>query len=203
MSITLYLGRHGETDLNSEERLRGWIDEPLNEDGIKEAKAMGEKMKKYPIDRIYCSDLDRADHTAQMVAEAHNLKPIPRQWFRPINFGSWNGQKVSEIKDKMQELLDKWKTDPDSEAPGGESFTEFQDRNLGGLQAVLRAAQDGEEIMIVAHLRNCLLFWAVSQNGGPLSGDALDLIDDKHFHQDSGEVSVFEYNGNFEFKGKI
>lgn len=203
MSIKIYLGRHGETDLNSEERLRGWIDEPLNGDGIKEAKVMGEKMKKYPIDRIYCSDLDRADHTAQMVAKQHNLKPIPRQWFRPINFGEWNGKKVADIKDKMQELLDKWKTNPGLEAPGGESFADFQERNLGGLHAVVRAATEGEQIMIVAHLRNCLLFWAVAKNEAPLEGDALDLIDDKHYHQDSGEVSVFEWDGSLKFKGKI
>ena len=95
--ITIYLGRHGETALNSEERLRGWIDEPLNAEGIKEAKAMGKKMKQYPIDRVYCSDLDRADHTASIVAKEHKLKQIPRVWFRPINNGEWNGKKVADI----------------------------------------------------------------------------------------------------------
>lgn len=201
--ITIYLGRHGETALNSEERLRGWIDEKLNSEGIKEAKAMSKKMAKYPIDRIYCSDLDRADHTASIVAKEHNLKQIPRMWFRPINFGEWNGKKVADIKDQMQKLLNVWKTDPDEDAPGGESFSDFQDRNLGGLHAVINAATDSEEIMIVAHLRNCLLFWAVAKNGGPLEGDALDLLDDKHYHQDSGQVSKFEWNGSLEFKGKI
>ena len=103
----------------------------------------------------------------------------------------------------MQKLLDAWKTNPDEDAPGGESFTDFQDRNLGGLHAVINAATDGEQIMLVAHLRNCLLFWAVSENGGPLEGDALDLIDDKHYHQESGEVSKFEWDGSLKFAGKI
>lgn len=201
--ITVYVGRHGETRLNSEERLRGWIDEPLNKEGIKEAKIMADKMKEYPIDRIYCSDLDRADHTAQIVAKEHDLKQIPRQWFRPINFGDYNGKKISDIKDKMQALLDEWKTNPEQEAPGGESFQEFQDRNLAGLHAIINAATDGEEIMVVAHLRNCLLFWAVAHNGAPLKGEALDLIDDKHYHQDSGELSKFEWDGTLNFKGKV
>ena len=201
--ITIYLGRHGETALNSEERLRGWIDEPLNQEGIKEAKAMGKEMKQYPIDRVYCSDLDRADHTAQIVAKEHSLKQIPRIWFRPINFGEWNGKKVADIKDQMQKLLDIWKTNPDQDAPGGESFADFQDRNLGGLHAVINAATEGEQIIIVAHLRNCLLLWAVAENEGPLEGDALDLIDDKHYHQESGEVSKFEWDGSLKFVGKI
>jgi broad specificity phosphatase PhoE len=203
MSITIYLGRHGETDLNSEEKLRGWKDEKLNEDGIREAKEMGIKMARYPIDRIYCSDLDRADHTAQIVAKAHGLRPISKRWFRPINFGEWNGQPIKAIKDKMQQLLDKWKTDPETKAPGGESFEDFQNRNLEGLHAVVNSARDKEEIMIVAHLRNCLLFWALAKNGEPLEGDALDLIDDKHYHQDSGKVSKFVWDGSLEFKGKI
>lgn len=203
VSITIFLGRHGETKLNSEERLRGWVDVPLNEEGVREAKAMGEKMKKYPIDRVYCSDLDRADHTASMVAKAHDLKTIPRMWFRPINYGEWNGQKISDIKHKMQALLDKWKIDPTTKAPGGESFEDFQDRNLAGLHAIINAATDGEQIMLVAHLRNCLLFWAVAENGQPLEGEALNLIDDKHFHQESGEVSKFVWDGSLTFKEKI
>lgn len=203
MSITIYLGRHGETALNSEDKLRGWTDVPLNEDGIKEAHAMADKMKHYPIDKIYCSDLDRADHTAQIVAEEHDLKPIARRWFRPINFGEWNGKPIKDIKDKMADLLDIWKTEPTHQAPGGESFEEFQDRNLSGLMAVANNAAPDEQIMIVAHLRNCLLFWAVAKNGGPLEGEALDLIDDKHYHQESGEVSRFEWDGALTFKGKI
>ena len=136
-------------------------------------------------------------------AKEHNLKPIPRQWFRPINFGEWNGKAIKDIKEKMQQLLDEWKTNPTKEAPGGESFAEFQDRNISGLHAVVNAATEGEQIMILAHLRNCLFFWALAKNGAPLEGDALDLIDDKHFHQDSGAVSKFEYDGKLEFKGLI
>jgi broad specificity phosphatase PhoE len=202
--ITIYFGRHGETDLNSEDRLRSWIDEPLNADGIKEAEAMAKKMEKFPLNRIYTSDLDRADKTARIVAKAHNLKPIPRQWFRPINYGEWNGKKVTDVKEEMQKLLDEWKTNPDKKAPGdGDSFTEFQDRFLGGLHAVINAASGNEQIMILGHLRNCLLLWAVAKNGEPLKGDTLDLIDDKHFHQESGSVAKYEWDGSLQFKGII
>lgn len=202
--ITLFLGRHGETKLNSENRLRSWLDEPLNKHGVEEAEAMGEEMKKYPIDRIYCSDLDRADHTAQIVAAHHNLKPIPRQWFRPIDYGTLNGKKVSEIQPMLDNLNNIWKTDPSHEAPGGESFQEFQDRNLGGLHAILKAAEDGEQIMLVAHLRNCLLFHGVATTGGPLQGPTVQMLDGKHWHQDSGAVSKFTWEDNLlRFKGII
>lgn len=205
MAVTLYIGRHGETDLNSEDKLRGWLDVPLNDDGIKEAERMAKKMEDVPLDRIYTSDLDRADHTAQIIAKNHQIIPIPRSWFRPINFGEWNGRKISDIKDKMQQLLDQWKTDPEKSAPGGESFEDFQDRNLGGLQAVMRAANDGDEIMIAAHLRNAKLFNAVAEVGHPLRGEDLKLMEEDGYHQGSGEIAKYLYgsDGRLIFKEKI
>lgn len=194
MSVTLYLGRHGETKLNSEDKLRGWMDVPLNPVGVAEAEAMGVAMSTTAIDRVYSSDLDRADHTAQIVAKHHGLKQIARQWFRPLNYGDLTGKKLSEIQHKLDELNEIWKTNPDYEAPGGESFTEFQDRNLGGLYSILKNAQDGEEIMVVAHLRNCLLFHAITQNEGPLEGQAIQAMDGKKWHQPSGSVSKYIYD---------
>jgi broad specificity phosphatase PhoE len=193
--ITLFLGRHGETRLNDQERLRGHLDEPLNKKGIAEAEAMGVAMSKTDIDRVYCSSLDRADHTARIVAKHHDLKPIPREWFTPLDYGDLQGKKLSEIQPELDRLNEVWKTNPDEEAPGGESFTEFQERNLGGLHAILKNAEDGEQLMVVAHLRNCLLFHGVAVTGGPLQGDTLDQMIGKDWHQASGAVSQFEWNG--------
>ena len=194
MSVILYLGRHGETKLNSEDKLRGWVDIPLNEAGVKEANAMGDAMAHTDMDRLYASDLDRADHTAQIVGEHHDLKPIKRQWFRPINFGDLNGKSLKDIGPELDRITKIWETNPDYEVPGGESFTEFQDRNLQGLHAILKNAEDGEEIMVVAHLRNAILFHAVATTGGPLKGDELSAMDGKEWEQPPGSVSKFEFD---------
>lgn len=191
--MTLFLGRHGETRLNSEDKLRGWLDVPLNPEGVKEAEAMGTAMAETDIDRVYCSDLDRADHTARIVADHHELKPISRQWFRPLNYGEMQGKSIKDIQPELDRLNELWKTDPDYEVKGGESFTEFQNRNLGGLHSILNNADNKEQITIVAHLRNCLLFHAVAISGGPLKGDSIQLMDGKTWHQESGSVSKFEY----------
>lgn len=194
--ITLYLGRHGSTRLNSEDKLRGWKDVPLDSAGIKEANAMGDRMAKTDIDRIYASDLDRADHTAQIVAEHHDLKPILRSWFRPIHFGELNGKSLKDIGPELDRITKTWETNPQYEVPGGESFSEFQNRNLQGLHAILKAANDGEQIMLVAHLRNAILFHAVATTGGPLSGDEISAMDGKEWEQAPGSVSQFEFDEN-------
>lgn len=194
MSVRIFLGRHGSTRLNSEDKLRGWLDVPLDKDGIKEANEMGERMSKTSIDRIYASDLDRADHTAQIVAEHHNLRPILRQWFRPINFGDLNGKSLKDIGPELDRITKIWETNPDYEVPNGESFSEFQSRNLQGLHTILKAANDNEQIMLVAHLRNAILFHAVATTGGPLSGDEISGMDGKEWTQEPGSVSKFEFD---------
>lgn len=202
MSVKLFLGRHGQTKLNSENCLRGWLDVPLDQDGVKEARAMADLMADKPIDRIYCSDLDRADHTAQIVAKKHDLEVTPKQWFRPLDYGDLNGKKLADIQPTLDKLNEIWKSDPDHQAPNGESFREFQDRNVGGLHAIMRHAMDGEEIMIVAHLRNCLLFHSIALAGGPLEGEDIQMMDGKSWHQESGSVSQFEFeDGKLNFVG--
>ena len=192
--VTLYLGRHGTTKLNSEEKLRGWIDVGLNKEGVREAEAMAKAMQKTDIERLYSSDLDRADHTAQIVGQYHGLKPIKRSWFRPINYGELEGKLLKDIKPRLQDLNNIWKKDPTYEAPGGESFQEFQDRNLQGLQAILDTAMDETEVMLIAHLRNTLLIHGVATTGGPLEGERVQMMDGKHWSQEPGSVSRLEYD---------
>jgi broad specificity phosphatase PhoE len=59
----LILVRHGHTSLNGpgdDERLRAWLDVPLDEKGLREAAETADKLTHYPIEVIYCSDLRRA-----------------------------------------------------------------------------------------------------------------------------------------------
>jgi broad specificity phosphatase PhoE len=193
--ITLYLGRHGETALNKEHKLRGWKDVPLTEAGKKDAENLAVKMKDFPIERFYASDLERAADTARIIAKPHGEKPILRNWFRPLNYGDLNGKPLKEVEKKLFALNDAWSKDPSVKAPNGESFDEFQDRNLGGIKAIMAVAEDGDKIMLVAHLRNALLFHAVALNGGLLEGKAIQAMDGKNWNQDHHEVSKFEWDG--------
>jgi Histidine phosphatase superfamily (branch 1) len=66
----LILVRHGHTSLNrpgDDERLRSWLDVPLDDKGMEEVAKTADTLRKYPIDVIYCSDLRRARQTAEVV----------------------------------------------------------------------------------------------------------------------------------------
>ena len=45
MTYKLILLRHGESEWNAKNQFTGWVDVPLSEKGIKEAKHAGELLK--------------------------------------------------------------------------------------------------------------------------------------------------------------
>jgi broad specificity phosphatase PhoE len=61
---TLIFVHHGETALNKNggdaERMRGWLDIPLNQSGREEAVRIAKRIGEYPVHQIVCSDLERA-----------------------------------------------------------------------------------------------------------------------------------------------
>ena len=75
--MKLYLARHGETDLNIDDRYQGISDAPLNARGIDQARALALAL---PLDvtRIVSSPLQRALQTAQAVGTARGLKTASR-----------------------------------------------------------------------------------------------------------------------------
>lgn len=189
--ITVYVVRHGTTPFNAEGRLRGWADVPLDADGRKEAQETAAVMVGKRVDRIYSSDLSRALETASAIGKAVGKTPEPQPELRPINFGDWNGELLSEIGPSMDALFKRWKINPKAKAPDGESFQAFQERVLGFLRATLKNAEPGSAIMYVGHLRISKLLHAFALNGSqPLSGDQLEILN--HVEPDPGDVSVFK-----------
>jgi probable phosphoglycerate mutase len=66
----IILVRHGQTEWNRIERFRGRADVPLNETGIKQAEATGNRVAaKWKPVAIYSSPLLRAVKTAEAIAK--------------------------------------------------------------------------------------------------------------------------------------
>ena len=65
--MRLLVTRHGQTDWNLQNRLQGWADNPINENGIRQAKELREKIRNQKIDICYSSSLKRAAETAQIL----------------------------------------------------------------------------------------------------------------------------------------
>jgi broad specificity phosphatase PhoE len=152
----LILVRHGKTVLNSldsAERLRGWMDIPLDEQGLREAEETAQRLSQYPVTHIYSSDLYRAQQTANAVAKATMAPIVHTSDLRPWNVGTLAGQRVQDILPILRQL----ELDPSQPAPEGGWFLQFCDRYLRKLEELLDIADRAEGcIVAVTHVRNLL-----------------------------------------------
>jgi probable phosphoglycerate mutase len=131
----LFLFRHGETDWNREGRLQGHTDVPLNDTGIGQAAALGERLRAYRLDAVVSSDLARASATARIVADALGVPLLTDPGLRETNVGAAEGLLWAEAKTRFGEgLTERWYSDDDTAFPGGETGLATRTRGLAALR---------------------------------------------------------------------
>lgn len=164
---TFYIVRHGKTRWNLEKRTQGTMDSPLLEQSIGEAKILGERLRRYNIDRVYSSDLKRAQDTAALLAPGCEIRT--ERGFREIGFGVWEGLTYEEILSFHRELLEQWKREPEEIVfPKGESVLSVQERVSKAFWDIDQR-EEGKNFLIVSHGITIRLLM-VSLLGMPISG---------------------------------
>ena len=154
MPTLLYLVRHAATanNLAHPAVLQGRRQNPpLHPVGEQQAAVTAEFLAVRAIDVIYCSPLMRAMQTAQIIAEPHNLKPIPVEDFTECDIGDWEGQSWETIRDREPALYERYMANPALQGyKGGENFQEVLDRTKKAIEAII-AKHVGKAIMVVSH----------------------------------------------------
>jgi broad specificity phosphatase PhoE len=181
----LILVRHGHTSLNvpgRDERLRGWLDIPLDEQGLQEAAETADRLADYPVQAIYSSDLRRARQTAEVLRRRTHAHVTHATELRPWNLGVFCGQRVHDIIPFLN-LLNRH---PDMPAPSGESFYQFYGRYSRRLSELMNLAlQSPGYVVAVTHVRNLLATQTILEQGdrdrvpvrgGPSTG-ALTIVE--------------------------
>lgn len=84
--MKLYVIRHGETNMGKKE-LIATEEEPLNENGIIQAKKIGEDLRKLDIHTIHCSPIERAKHTLELFNLDKNIPVIIDERIKERNMG--------------------------------------------------------------------------------------------------------------------
>lgn len=131
----LFLFRHGETDWNRAGRLQGHTDTPLNATGLAQARALAESLRPHRLDAVVSSDLQRARHTAQIVAEALAVPLFIEPGLRETNVGAAEGLLWADAKIRFGEgLTERWYSEGDVAFPGGETGTATRMRGLAALR---------------------------------------------------------------------
>lgn len=166
----IYLIRHAKTRMNREDPhedyVRGCMDIPLTEDGIREAHQIAKAAKPLGIQFILSSNLSRAADTAKIISRVTGAPVVQvSEAFRPWNMGRLQGRKVDDVRDDLDMYVRRF---PGRKVPGGESFDEFKAQFLGALSHLLEAYDDRAlpTLAVVTHSRNLKLVEAWLKDGG-------------------------------------
>jgi probable phosphoglycerate mutase len=139
----ILLARHGETDDNREPiRIQGRLDTPLNDTGRAQAAELAERVAGEGIKAIFCSDLQRARETAQIVGRRLGLEPLVDPRFAEGDRGELEGRYWRDVAREDPDLYAAWRRAGEGfRFPGGESLREQLDRTLAGLDDVRAAGR--------------------------------------------------------------
>lgn len=173
LPTTLYLVRHGKTELNEKSILQGHRDSPdthLTAEGKKDVELLLKEFKKagLPFSAIFSSDLTRSLQTANILATSWSLPVQPSPLLRGKRMGKYEG--VSVKKYREEKGLQIFETLPETElwdykiAPDVESNNDVLKRVKKFLKTAV-TENPGAHLLIVTHggvIRNLLfhLGWA-------------------------------------------
>jgi len=154
--MKIYMVRHGQTDSNVAKRIMGQrIDEPLNEEGKRQARELVERIKNFRFDVIFSSPLKRAHETAQIIAKRKNIPVMTRNELQERDFGSLSGktwpEAATEAGISVEELRSRDRAlEYDYRPYSGESANDFRERFLTFIEGLKKDYAD-KRVLIVAH----------------------------------------------------
>jgi 2,3-bisphosphoglycerate-dependent phosphoglycerate mutase len=154
----LVLVRHGQSEWNLKNLFTGWRDVDLTEQGIKEAREAGRKLKAQGLsfDIAFTSALKRAQRTLDLVLEEMGLTNIPVVKDQALNerdYGDLSGLNKDDARKKWgEEQVHIWRRSYDVAPPGGESLKDTLARTLPYyVTEILPRVLRGERVLVTAH----------------------------------------------------
>jgi len=149
-STTILFIRHGENEWTKSNKLAGRTPGVhLNDQGKKQAKALGKRLAETKLDAIYASPLERTIETAQEIAAHHKLEIQAHSGLLEVDYGKWTGKEIAKLAKKKS-----WSTvqhyPSGASFPGGETMYQMQARFVQEVNKLV-AKHFGQTLAIVGH----------------------------------------------------
>lgn len=153
----LVLVRHGQSIWNAEDRFTGWVDVPLSEKGIDEARQAGRLLREanYRFDVAYTSVLSRAEDTLKLMLEEMKVElPVIRD--AALNermYGDLQGLNKQKMREVYGEhIVQLWRRSYDIPPPGGEALKDTAARTIPFFErCIMGDIQQGKNVLVAAH----------------------------------------------------
>lgn len=189
MEKSIYIIRHGQTDLNLKGIVQGrGVDSPLNEMGRLQAEAFYAHYKDEQFDKIYTSSLLRTHQTVKPFLRA-GLLMEQLKGLDEIGWGIYEGkEQTPEIMKGFSNLIAQWRNgELDRCVEGGESPNQLAARQQQALSYIL-SKKNEKKILICMHGRAMRVFLSI------LIRRNIALMDD--FPHTNTALYKVHYNGH-------
>lgn len=152
MGSVIFL-RHGQAKNNIERILTGRTPNiPLTEKGIEQAEKTAKFLEQMNISAIYSSPIERAKHTAEIVAKHNSLDVITDDRLIELDMGKFTGVPYDEIFTSHGNVFMKFYNGELEIAHNGvETFTEVKKRVLSIVDHVVEK-HPNQNVVLVTHM---------------------------------------------------
>ena len=172
MATRVIIVRHGQSTYNAQKIIQGRCDKSvLTDKGIADARLVGKALSEIPLDAFYCSPLQRAKKTAEIISENLTAPPTlqPTERLMEIDLPLWEEMKKDEVRTKFADDYRQWKDNPQdfkmTLAGGGEHYPvrSLYQQARDFWQETINQHQ-GQTILITAHngINRCLIMSAIA-----------------------------------------
>jgi broad specificity phosphatase PhoE len=197
---TIYIVRHGQSE-GSLSDVYG-TDPDLTKKGVKQAEETAELFASIHLDRVFASQLKRAQHMAAIIAARHALPVETVEDLREPEYGQLEGRKRKEVKDQYKERFQQRKALTEQErmrfklVEDMESDEEALRRFLGALNR-LAEANPGQTLLVISHvpLMKLLLLHLGFATRKQLEGESIDNGGYIQIASNGKEVSILDTKG--------
>jgi len=186
--MKLYLVRHGNTD-SLDNRIYQSLNTPLNDQGIKQAKALAKRLKDENFDLIISSSLTRAKQTAEIIGKEFEESDLFVERKRPSEIvgKSKNDPEVKAIRNKIEES---YITDQTWRYSNEENFEDLKLRGERALEFLL--AKNKEKILVITHEAFIGVLFGLMMNKDQYDGKMFMKLDNFLWMKNTG-ISIFNH----------
>lgn len=174
MATRILLVRHGLSSFNQEGRIQGREDaSQLSDAGCEQAERLGDALKDVPLSAAFCSPLQRAQRTAELLLsrQGSSVALSSTEQLLEIDLSCWSGLLHSEVARLHPEQERLWRTAPDElklERADGSSYFPVRELRVQAQsfwdELQQRFPPEGDHsVLVVAHngILRCLLLAAL------------------------------------------
>ena len=197
MATRVIIVRHGQSTYNAQKIIQGRCNESvLTDKGIKDAQLVGKALSSLQIDAFYCSPLQRAKQTAEIILSGLQNPPQlqPTDKLMEIDLPLWEKLKKDEVNTKFAKEYRQWKEEPHefkmtlADGTDHHPVDSLYKQARGFWQDTISKHQ-GQTILITAHngINRCLIMSAIG-----MKNDRYHSI-----QQSNCCINILNFTGNF------